>query len=64
MEDLARANNNNILYSEAVGIRREFVKLVKLLMVDEMNINVESVENMDGTEEAHRANNEGEEGYV
>jgi hypothetical protein len=64
MEDLARANNNNILYSEAVGIRREFTKLVKLLMVDEININVESAENMDGTEESHRANNEGEEGYV
>ena len=60
MEDVARASNNNILYSEAIAIRREMTKLLELLL---MNGTAEqSVE--DGTEEAHRANNEGEEGYV
>ena len=59
-EDVARASNNDIVYSEAIGIRREMTKLLELLL---MNGTAEqSVE--DGTEEAHRANNEGEEGYV
>jgi hypothetical protein len=62
MEDLARAGNNNILYSEAIGIRREFTKLLKLLTVDVEE--GENPEEVDGTEEAHRAKNEGEEGYV
>jgi len=61
MEDLARKENNNIIYSEAIGIRREFTKLLKLLMIPE-NI-MEGDEEEDGTEEAHRANNDGSEAY-
>ena len=61
MEDVAREGNNNIMYSETVGIRREFSKLLKLLV---MNEGEENLEEVDGTEEKHRANNEGEEGYV
>jgi hypothetical protein len=61
-EDLARGSNNTIMYSEAVGIRREFIKLLKLLMKG--GEREENFEDVDGTEEAHRANNEGEEGYV
>lgn len=57
-EDLARERNNNIVYSEAVGIRREMEKLLKLLLRDGA-----ALESMDGTEEKHRENNEGEEGY-
>ena len=58
MEDLARASNNNIMYSETVGIRREFLKLLKLVFLDGT-----AKEAMDGTEEKHRAENSGEEGY-
>jgi hypothetical protein len=58
-EDLARQANNNIMYSEAVGIRREFTKLLKLLMAEE-----EEGEPEDGTEESHRINNEGDESYA
>ena len=57
VEDLARASNNAITYSEAVGIRREFTKLLELVLEDG------SAMPMDGTEEKHRENNEGEEGY-
>ena len=59
-EDLARVSNNAIVYSEAVGIRREFTKLLELVLKDGTAIPMEET---DGTEEAHRANNEGEEGY-
>lgn len=59
-EDLARANNNSIVYSEAVGIRREFTKLLELILKDGTAIPMEDV---DGSEEAHRANNTGEEAY-
>jgi hypothetical protein len=59
-EDLARINNNPIVYSEAVGIRREFTKLLELVLKDGTAI---PVEEQDGTEEAHRENNTGEEGY-
>lgn len=58
-EDLARMNNNPIVYSEAIGIRREMNKLFLLLMRDEAPEEV-----MDGTEEAHREKNDGEEGYT
>ena len=60
MEDIARKENNSIVYSEAIGILREFTKLLKLLTM------VEPVEegDEDGTEEAHRVNNDGSEGYV
>jgi hypothetical protein len=60
MEDLARERNNAILYSETVGIRREFVKLLKLVLMDGT---ASPPEEVDGTEEAHRAKNEGEESY-
>lgn len=56
-EDLARANNNSIVYSEAVGIRREFTKLLDLVLKDGTAIP------MDGSEEKHRVENDGEEGY-
>lgn len=59
MEDLGRMGNNNIMYSEAVGIRRELTKLLKLVLLEPE----EEVENVDGTEEKHRANNDGNEGY-
>lgn len=59
MEDMARASNNAIMYAETVGIRREFSKLLRLVLMEE-----EEEEAPDGSEEAHRANNEGEEGYV
>ena len=59
-EDQARANNNPIVYSEAVGIRREMTKLLDLVLKDGSAIPMDKV---DGTEEAHRANNEGEEAY-
>ena len=62
MEDIARQSNNNILYSEAIGIRREFVKLLKLMFKG--GEKEEDFTDVDGTEEAHRAKNEGEEGYV
>jgi len=59
MEDMARANNNYIMYSECVGIRREFTKLLKLSIMPPK----EETEG-DGTEKTHRANNKGEEGYA
>ena len=59
-EDVARASNNAIMYSEAVGIRREFTKLLNLILEDGTAI---PMEEMDGTEEAHREKNNGEEAY-
>ena len=59
-EDLARASNNGIVYSEAIGIRREMTKLLELILKDGSAIPVDEV---DGTELNHRSNNEGEEGY-
>jgi hypothetical protein len=61
MEDIARSNNNSIMYSEAVAVRREFSKLLKLLF---MNTEEENFEETDGTEENFRKENEGKEGYV
>ena len=63
MEDLARASNNNIMYAETVGIRREFSKLLKLLLMVKEDLE-EDLENVDGTEEKHRKENDGEEGYL
>jgi len=60
MEDIARKDNNSIVYSEAIGIRREFTKLLKLLLIPKD----EEESEVDGTEEAHRENNDGSEGYV
>ena len=60
-EDLARQHDNHIVYSEAVGIRREFTKLLELVLKDGSAIPMEEV---DGTEEKHRVNNKGEESYA
>ena len=59
-EDLARLNNNPIVYSEAIGIKREFEKLGNLVVMDGSAMEV--VDENEG-ERQHRANNEGEEGY-
>ena len=58
MEDLARRQNNTILYSETIAIRREFGKLLRLVMMDGS-----AQETVDGSEESHREKNTGEEGY-
>ena len=62
MEDIARQGNNTIMYSETVAIKREFTKLLKLLLKggEEM----EDLTDVDGTEEKHREVNDGSEGYV
>ena len=60
MEDIARKENNSIIYSEAIGIRREFTKLLKLLTMG----SEEEEELEDGTEEKHRENNTGDEAYA
>ena len=57
-ETVARLSNNSIVYSEAIGIRREFEKLLDLVLMDGT-----AVEQMDGTEEKHREKNDGKEGY-
>lgn len=57
-EDLARQHDNHIVYSESIGIRREMQKLLNLVRM----VGVE-LEEIDGTEEKHRVNNNGEEGY-
>jgi hypothetical protein len=59
-EDIARMANNGIIYSEAIGIRREFAKLLELVTKDGTAIPMEEV---DGTEEKFRAENSGEEAY-
>ena len=58
-ETVARLSNNPIVYSEAIGIRREMEKLLVLVLKDGT-----AMEHTDGTEEAHREKNDGEEGYV
>ena len=62
-EDIARLSNNSIVYSEAIGIRREFVKLLQLLALAESKAE-EEPEEVDGSEEHHRKHNGGEEGYL
>ena len=62
-EDIARLGNNPIAYSESIGIRREFMKLLQLLALAESRAEEQPVE-ADGTEEAHRAKNGGEESYA
>ena len=57
-EDLARLGNNPIIYSEAIGIRREFEKLGKLIF------KAVPTEEIDGTEEKHRTENDGSEAYI
>ena len=59
MEDVARASNNNILYSEAIAIGRELSKLLELLLMN----TEENLEEVDGTEEKHREENDGAEAY-
>lgn len=58
-EDMARAQNNSIMYSEAVGIRREMGKLLDLVLKDGT-----AMEEVDGSEEKHRLENDGSEAYV
>lgn len=58
-EDLAREHDNHIVYSEAVGIRREMGKLLVLIFRDGT-----AKEAMDGTEEKHREENDGGEAYI
>ena len=60
-EDLARAANNAIVYSEAIGIKREMQKIVKLVM--KSGTVTEQGESEGGTEESHRAENDGQEAY-
>lgn len=57
-EDLARQHDNHIVYSEAVGIRREMVKLLGLVLKDGT-----AMEQLDGTEKLHREKNTGDEAY-
>ena len=61
-EDIGRLSNNSIVYSEAVGIRREFVKLLQLLALADSRM--EEEEEVDGTEEKHREQNDGNESYA
>lgn len=63
-EDIARLGNNPIAYSESIGIRREFIKLLQLLALAESRAENEKEELEDGTEEAHRAKNGGDESYA
>lgn len=58
-EDLGRLGNNPIVYSEAIGIKREMKKLLRLVIMDGS-----AQEVIDGTEEKHREENDGDEGYV
>ena len=59
-EDMARINNNPIIYSEVIGIKREFQKLLKLLIKD--GTTIEMADENEG-ERQHRENNDGQEGY-
>lgn len=58
-EDLARMQNNSLVYSEAIGIRREMEKLLNLIFMDGTD-----VEKIEGTEEKFRKENDGYEGYA
>ena len=60
-EDMARVQNNSIVYSEAIGIRREMEKLLDLVLKDGTAILDEEV---DGTEKHHREGNDGNESYA
>lgn len=59
MEDIARQTNNNIIYSETIAVKREFLKLLELVFKDGS-----AAAAIDGTEEAHREGNDGSEGYA
>ena len=61
MEDIGRVQNNSIVYSEAIGIHREFEKLLNLIM---NGGTVSEKTDEDASEKAHRENNDGKEGYV
>ena len=52
-EDLARASNNDIVYSEAVGIRREFTKLLKLILKDGTAMPMEEVDVVEDKKEGY-----------
>ena len=55
-EDAARLSNNAIVYSESIAIKREFRKLLSLIMLPEVQAET--------AEEVHRQSTTGEEGYV
>ena len=55
-EDAARLSNNNIVYSESIAIKREFRKLLSLIMLPEVQAET--------AEEVHRQSTDGGEGYV
>ena len=64
-EDMGRLHNNPIVYSEAIGIKREFEKLLNLLYVGAEKLQGgEATESVDGTEEKHRESNDGGEAYA
>ena len=63
-EDMGRLKNNPIVYSEAIGIRREFVKIVKLLVLADQRMEAEEEDAENAGEEEHRANNDGMEGFA
>ena len=55
-EDAARLSNNAIVYSESIAIKREFRKLLSLIMFPEVEAET--------AEEIHRQNTTGDEAYV
>ena len=55
-EDAARLSNNNIVYCESIAIKREFPKLLSLVMLPEVQ--------GETAEEAHRQSTDGGEAYV
>ena len=55
-EDAARLSNNNIVYCESIAIKREFRKLLSLIMLPEVQ--------EETAEEIHRQSTDGGEAYV
>ena len=55
-EDAARLSNNSIVYSESIAIKREFRKLLSLIMFPEVEAET--------AEEVHRQSTDGGEAYV
>ena len=55
-EDAARLSNNSIVYSESIAIKREFRKLLSLIMFPEVEAET--------AEEIHRQNTDGGEAYA
>lgn len=55
-EDAARLSNNSIVYSESIAIKREFRKLLSLVMLPEVQAET--------AEELHRQSTDGGEAYA